>query len=132
MTVILLVEDDPDQVALLRRAFEKTVDDLDLVVAADGPQALALFAHGHRFATEFPRLVLLDVGLPGIDGIGVLRVLRTAQRTRKLPVVVWTASDSGEDRAACGALGAAAYVRKPLDGAELTETIRGIARTWLA
>lgn len=133
--VILLVEDDADVEALTLRALAKFNTADHVVVARDGPEALDyLFGTGvyaGRDATVLPRVVLLDLDLPKMDGFEVLRRIRFDARTKMLPIVVLTSSDDPKDIASCYDLGANSYVRKPVDFAELVETMRQLALYWL-
>jgi len=117
--VILLVEDNPDDEALTVRALKKNKILNEVVVARDGVQALDyLFgegAHAGRNTKEMPQVVLLDLKLPKLDGLGVLRRLRADDRTRLLPVVILTSSNEEQDLLNGYGLGANSYVRKPVD-----------------
>ena len=126
-SIILLVEDDPDDEALTRRALEKNNVRNELVVARDGQEALDYL----RGAPRLPELVLLDLKLPKIDGFEVLRRLRADERTRLLPVVVLTSSNEQRDVASSYSLGANSYVRKPVDFKEFTEAARQLGLYWL-
>jgi DNA-binding response OmpR family regulator len=132
---ILLVEDNPDDEALARRALKKNGMDQGLVVARDGVEALD-YLHGTgsyegRDTTEQPALVLLDLKLPRLNGLEVLKRLREDRRTRLLPVVLLTSSDDEKDRIDGYDLGANSYVRKPLDFGEFTEAVRQLGQYWL-
>jgi two-component system response regulator len=133
--IILLVEDNPDDVALTRLVFEKNKLANRLVVAHDGVEALEyLFgtgAHAGRDLSKQPQLVLLDIKLPKVDGIEVLRRVRGDPRTRLQPVVILTSSNEERDVVASYALGANSYVRKPVDYAEFSEAIRLLGLYWL-
>ena len=117
--VIMLVEDNPDDEALTVRALRKSKVMNEIVVARDGVQALDyLFCegtHAGRDTSEMPQVVLLDLKLPKLDGLGVLRRLRADERTRLLPVVRLTSSNEEQDRVNGYGLGANSYVRKPVD-----------------
>jgi two-component system, response regulator len=117
--VILLVEDNPRDEALTLRALKKSNIVNDVVVARDGVEALDyLFgtgAHAGRDMSDMPQLVLLDLKLPKVDGLQVLRRMRGDERTRRLPVVVFTSSSEEEDLINSYNLGANSYVRKPVD-----------------
>jgi two-component system, response regulator len=132
---ILLVEDNPDDEALTLRALRKANVMNDVVVARDGVEALDfLFARGAwtgRDPTEMPQVVLLDLKLPRLDGLEVLRQLRGDERTRLLPVVILTSSNEEEDRLAGYSLGANSYVRKPVDFAQFVEAVRQLGLYWL-
>ena len=133
--VILLVEDNPDDEALTLRAFKKSNIIIEVVVARDGAEALDyLFANGiyvDRNSAEMPHLILLDLKLPRIDGLELLRRLRSDERTKLLPVVVLTSSNEERDIAESYALGANSYIRKPVDFIQFTEAVRQLGMYWL-
>lgn len=133
---ILLVEDNPDDAALTLRALEKNDISADRVkIAQNGVEAVDyLFGTGQyqgRDASDQPDLILLDLKMPKMDGIEVLRRLRQDDRTRLLPVVVLTSSDEKEDIVRIYNLGANSYIRKPVDFDEFTEAVRQLAVYWL-
>jgi two-component system response regulator len=117
--IILLVEDNPNDEVLTLRAFKKGNVAHEVVVARDGAAALE-----HLQAGELPALVLLDLQLPKIDGLEVLRRIRAGERTRHLPVVVLTASALDRDRIAGRVSDANGFVRKPVDIGELAAALR--------
>jgi CheY-like chemotaxis protein len=131
---ILLVEDDPDDEALALRALKQHRLTNDIVVVRDGVEALDyLFCTG-PYATrdpEPPFVVLLDLKLPKLDGLEVLRLLRSDDRTRFVPVVVLTSSDEEQDIMRGYSLGANSYVRKPIDFAQFSEAVRQLGLYWL-
>lgn len=133
--IILLVEDNPADVALTRRVFEKNHIANQIVEAHDGVEALDyLFgtgAHAGRDLSKQPQLVLLDIKLPKIDGIEVLRRIRSDPRTQLQPVVILTSSGEEKDVVASYVLGANSYVRKPVDFEEFSEAIRLLGLYWL-
>jgi two-component system response regulator len=133
--IILLVEDNPSDVGLTRRALSKSHVANELVVAEDGQEALdTLFgagAHAGRDVTQLPALVLLDLKLPRVDGLEVLRWIRADERTRRLPVVILTSSQEEQDMAASYDLGVNSYIRKPVDFAQFAEAIRRLGLYWL-
>ena len=130
---ILLVEDNPDDVALTLRALKSHNITNDVVVAKDGVQALDyLFgAKGTPAAEELPAVVLLDLKLPKVNGLEVLQRIRADERTRLLPVVILTSSDEERDVISGYRLGANSYVRKPVDFVEFTEAARQLGLYWL-
>lgn len=132
---ILLVEDNPDDEALTVRALMKNNIGNRLVVARDGAEALAyLFATGQysdREASGGPQVVLLDLNLPKVSGLEVLRRLRANERTRHLPVVILTSSNEEQDRLRGYENGANSYVRKPVDFNEFMEAVRQLGLYWL-
>lgn len=133
--LILLVEDNPDDEALTVRALKKSNILNEIVVARDGVQALDyLFGQGAyagRDITVMPQVVLLDLKLPKLDGLGVLRRLRSDDRTRLLPIVVLTSSNEERDRIESYGLGANSYVRKPVDFTQFSDAARQLGLYWL-
>jgi len=132
---ILLVEDNPSDVQLTKRALEQNQITNKLVVAEDGREALDyLFATGQyagRDVRDLPSVILLDLKLPKIDGLGVLKEIRANAQTRLLPVVVLTSSDQEQDLIASYNLGANSYIRKPVDFHQFTEAVRNLGMYWL-
>jgi two-component system response regulator len=133
--VILLVEDNPRDEALTLRALKKSNIVNEVVVARDGVEALDyLFgtgAHAGRDLTVMPQLVLLDLKLPKVDGLEVLRKLRDGEHTKRLPVVVFTSSSEEEDMLKSYDLGANSYVRKPVDFDQFLEATKQLGLYWL-
>ncbi len=134
-TVILLVEDNPDDVKLTLRAFEKNNISNELVVVRDGAEALAyLFAEGEyadRELKDLPGLVLLDLNLPKIDGHEVLRRIRADERTKFLPVVILTTSTEESDLVQSYTNGCNSYVQKPVDFQQFSDAIRQLGLYWV-
>jgi CheY-like chemotaxis protein len=132
--VILLVEDNSSDEALTLRALKKNKISGDVVVVRDGAEALD-YLLGHRNeardARAMPRLVLLDLNLPKIDGLEVLRRIRADERTRLLPVVILTASGEEQDIVRSYGLGANAYVRKPVDFIQFANAVLQLGLFWL-
>jgi two-component system, response regulator len=132
---ILLVEDNNDAVELTRRAFDKSGVPNRIVAVSDGQSALDyLFAaadQSGREPTVMPSVVLLDLNLPRIDGLEVLRRLRADPRTKLLPVVILTTSNERQDVIGSYDLGANSYVRKPIDFAQFVEAARQLGLYWL-
>ena len=133
--IILLVEDNPDDVQLTQRSLRKNNILNEVVVAKDGVEALDyLFgrgAHAGRDLKKLPVIVLLDIKLPKIDGIEVLRTIRQGERTRLLPVVILTSSKEESDLLNGYRLGANSYVRKPVDFVQFNEAIKHLGLFWL-
>jgi two-component system response regulator len=132
---ILLVEDNPDDEALTIRALKKNNVTNNLVVVRDGAEALDfLFGTGtyaERDISKLPVLVLLDLKLPKIDGLGVLRRMRADDRTRRIPVTVLTSSKEEQDLFNSYDLGANSYIRKPVDFNQFAEAVRQLGVYWL-
>jgi two-component system response regulator len=132
---ILLVEDNPDDELLTLRALKKNNIANDVVVARDGVEALDhLFGtgtHTNRDVSVWPQVVLLDLNLPRIGGLEVLKRLRADDRTRLLPVVVLTSSKEDEDVVSSYAYGANAYVRKPVEFERFSEAVKTLGLFWL-
>lgn len=133
--MILLVEDNRDDEALTLRALKKNNIKNEVVVARDGVAALDfLFGTGSyagRDITIMPQVVLLDLKLPKIDGLEVLRRLRADERTQLLPVVILTSSNEEQDLIAGYGLGANSYIRKPVDFNHFMEAVRQLGLYWL-
>ena len=133
--VILLVEDNPDDELLALRALKKSNVPNEIVVAHDGVEALDyLFASGSyegRDTSSMPELVLLDLKLPRLDGLEVLKRLRSDERTRLLPVVILTSSKERSDMLEGYGLGANSYVRKPVNFEQFVNAIEQLKRYWL-
>lgn len=129
---ILLVEDDPDHELLTLRALRKSNIANDIRVAHDGEEAVnMLFGTGDRAATVNPQVILLDLKLPKIDGLEVLRRIREDERTRMLPVVILTSSDEESDVIRSYRLGVNSYIRKPVNFSEFAEATRQLGMYWL-
>ncbi len=132
---ILLVEDNPDDVSLTLRAFRKNHILNEVIVARDGVEALDyLFGagvHAGRDTAIEPGLILLDLKLPKMDGLEVLRRLRADARTRLVRVVVLTSSKEEQDVASCYELGATSYIRKPVDFEEFVKVAGHLGLYWL-
>jgi len=132
---ILLVEDNPSDVGLAQRAFENSRIKNHLVVAQDGEEALDyLFGIGKytgRDPRQQPALVLLDIKLPGLDGIEVLKHIRANPITQRQPVVMLSSSKEVNDIASSYALGVNSYLHKPVDFNQFTDAIQQIGLYWL-
>ena len=133
--VILLVEDNPDDELLMLRALKKNDVTDEVVVVRDGVEALDyLFGTGQyagRDTDNMPRLILLDLKLPKIDGLEVLRRLRADERTRLLPVVILTSSREEQDILDGYGLGANSYVRKPVNFEQFVGAVEQLKLYWL-
>jgi len=128
---IMLIEDNPDDRDLTIRALKKNNVLNPVSVARDGAEALAMLFGDDHHGQDNPALVLLDLKLPKVDGLEVLRRIRADQRTRMVPVVVLTSSREDADLSSAYNLGANGYVRKPVAFAEFTEAIRTVGLFWL-
>jgi len=132
--VILLVEDNPRDEALTLRALKKSNIVNDVIVAHDGVEALDYFfreAASGESEKVMPQLVLLDLKLPKLNGLEVLRRLRATESTRRLPVVVFTSSSEEEDMLKSYELGANSYVRKPVEFEHFLEATKQLGLYWL-
>ena len=132
---ILLVEDNPDDEALTLRAFNKNRISNPVVVARDGVEALDyLFANGHHAGRDLsimPAVILLDLKLPRIDGLEVLRRIRANEYTSLLPVVILTTSKEQQDIYEGYSLGANSYIRKPVDFEKFIQAVGQLGLYWL-
>jgi two-component system response regulator len=133
--VILLVEDNPNDEALTIRALRKNNIVNDLVIARDGAEALDWLlvrgVHADRDPAIVPQLVLLDLKLPKVSGLEVLKAVRNDARTKRLPVVILTSSNEDQDLISGYDLGANSYVRKPVDFGAFVEAVRELGLYWL-
>jgi len=131
---ILLVEDDPDHAELTLYALREHGVAEDVMVARDGVEALDYLlgpTGGEEENARLPRVVLLDLKLPKLDGLKVLKRIRAHERTCLLPVVVLTSSDEQEDQITSYQNGANSYVRKPVDFTQLSDAVRQLGQYWL-
>lgn len=129
--MILLVEDDPDHEALAIRALRKANVANQIEVAHDGAEALAFMESIAKGERPIPQLVLLDLKLPKVDGLDVLRSIRASSKTAILPVVVLTSSDEERDIVASYRLGVNSYIRKPVNFTDFAEATRQLGMYWL-
>ncbi|HJQ28262.1 MAG TPA: response regulator [Rubrobacter sp.] len=133
--IILLVEDNPDDELLTLRALRKNGVTNEIVVAHDGVEALdylfASGAHSGRDTGVMPQLILLDLKLPRVDGLEVLKRLRSDARTRLLPVVILTSSKEQQDMLDGYGLGANSYVRKPVNFEQFVRAVEQLKLYWL-
>jgi two-component system response regulator len=133
--IILLVEDNPNDVALTERALKKSKVINKLVVVGDGAEALdylfGIGAYAGRGVNNMPQVILLDLKLPKIDGLEVLRRIRTNELTKLLPVVILTSSKEEKDLINSYSLGANSYIRKPVNFNQFAEAVRHLGLYWL-
>jgi two-component system response regulator len=133
--VILLVEDNPDDEELTLLAFKESKILNEVIVARDGEEALDyLFGtgkHAGRDLSVMPQLILLDLKLPKVDGLEVLKRLREERRTRLLPVVILTSSKEESDLISSYSLGVNSYIRKPVDFSQFIEAVNQLGLYWL-
>ncbi len=133
--IILLVEDNPSDIGLTRRAFEKSRISNDLVIVQDGQEALDYLLGTDpltgQIVNEAPALILLDLKLPKVDGLEVLSQIRADERTRRQPVVILTTSSEEEDIARSYDMGANSYIRKPVDFNQFAEAVQHLGLYWL-
>lgn len=134
-SLIMLVEDNPDDEALTIRALKKNNIANELIVAHDGVEALDFLfctgAYASRDPRDLPQVILLDLKLPKVDGLEVLRRIRADERTRLLPVVILTSSKEEQDLLTSYSLGANSYVRKPVDFNQFADAVRQLGLYWL-
>jgi two-component system, response regulator len=132
---LLLVEDDPLEAELLLRPLRELAEPGRIGLARDGEEALDYLlgrgAYRHRLGGVLPLLVLLELKLPRLDGVEVLRTLRASPRTTTVPVVILTSSAESREVAQCYQAGANSCVRKPIEFREFAETVRTLGRYWL-
>jgi two-component system, response regulator len=132
---ILLVEDNPSDIDLTKRAFEKGHINNNLIVAEDGQEALDyIFGKGiyaSRDVNQLPVLILLDLKLPKIGGLEVLKIIRATEKIKRLPVVILTSSKEEQDVAASYDLGVNSYIRKPVDFNQFADAIKHLGLYWL-
>ena len=133
--IILLVEDNPSDVELTKRALVKSRISNTIIVVEDGAEALEyLFCTGKfqdKDPLELPTVILLDLKLPKVDGLEVLKSIRANVKTRRLPVVILTSSKEDVDVASCYDNGANSYIRKPVDFHQFSEAINHLGLYWL-
>jgi two-component system response regulator len=133
--VILLVEDNPRDEALTLRALKKSNIVNEVIVMRDGVEAIdylfAIGQHADRDKTVLPQLILLDLKLPKVGGLEVLRKIRAEEHTKRLPVVIFTSSSEEEDMIKSYDLGANSYVRKPVEFEHFLDATRQLGMYWL-
>ncbi|MBI2863747.1 MAG: response regulator [Chloroflexi bacterium] len=132
---ILLVEDNPDDVKLTLRALDKARISNKVVVVVDGAEALEYLngtgKHAGRDPRDLPQVILLDLKLPGMNGIEVLQRIRSNDQTKLLPVVILTTSSEERDMIEAYSLGANSYIRKPVDFQQFAEAVQHLGLYWL-
>ena len=130
---IFLIEDNEQDEILTIKALNKSNVLNDIKVARDGAEALdyLLNENSYNYQVEMPQLILLDLKLPKIDGLDVLKEIRRHERTKLLPVVILTTSKEESDILSSYKLGANSYVRKPVDYHEFTEAVKNLGTYWL-
>jgi len=133
--IILLVEDNPSDIGLTQRALAKSHIVNEMVVAEDGQEALDYLFGGGKYAgrdlSDLPALILLDLKLPRVEGLEVLRQVRADERTSRLPVVILTTSSEEQDLAKSYDLGANSYIRKPVDFTQFVKAVEHLGLYWL-
>lgn len=133
---ILLVEDNEDDAAIAMSALKEHARTHDVVVVKDGAEARdflnAVGAYKHRYVCPMPDLILMDIKIPKVDGLQVLKAMRSEQRTKSIPVVVLTSSRDESDVKLAYAMGANSYIRKPVNYDDFSRAIRDVSRYWLA
>ncbi|MEO5731951.1 MAG: response regulator, partial [Byssovorax sp.] len=131
---IMIVDDSEAELALTMRALKKSGIKLDVTLAHSGTEALDLLHRNDNGEAgrpnELPGIVLLDLKMPGVDGMTVLRRIRADERTRCLPVIILSSSNEVSDVGACFQIGANSYIRKSVDFADFTETMRVLRQYW--
>jgi two-component system response regulator len=125
--MIFIVDDSPTDIELVTIALEAVGLQISICSTTDGKSALAILRNKH----ELPALILLDINMPGMDGIEVLREIRAHDRLREIPVVIVTSSALESDRADAIAAGASGYLQKPLALAKFTDDLKSIVHRWL-
>lgn len=129
---ILLIEDNPDDEALTLRALKKNNIESKVVVARDGQEALDYFFGNGGIPNPAPAVVLLDLMLPKVNGLDVLRRIRADERTRMQPVVILTSSKEEQDLISGYSLGANSYIRKPVDFEKFMTAVQQLGLYWLS
>jgi CheY-like chemotaxis protein len=128
---VLLVEDNPDDVTIVKRAMRKSDLKCDLYVASDGEEALDMLARKGEFEdTPRPDLILLDINLPKINGLEVLAKIKQDDQLKRIPVIVLTISEREEDMARAYDSGAASYMTKPVDSKDFERLIQTVQEYW--
>jgi len=128
---ILLVEDSQDDIELTLRAFRKNNLGNNIHIARDGEEALEFLRRVEEGSAPLPGLILLDIKLPGVDGIEVLRYIKSRRTLRRIPVVMLTTSKNDRDIETCYDLGANSYIVKPVSFRDFMETVKNIQLYWI-
>lgn len=131
---ILLVEDDPNDEALALRAFKKGNIDSEVIVVGDGVEAIEFMSAKGKYAkrnSAMPAVILLDLKMPKVDGLEVLKVLRENNYTKAVPIVVFTSSKEEQDLITSYNLGVNSYIRKPVDFDKFADVLRQVGHYWL-
>ncbi|MGM3306911.1 response regulator [Anabaena sp. WFMT] len=128
---LLIIEDNPDDIELTLLAFEQTGLQENVVIARDGDEAINYLFADNNTSESLPDLILLDLQLPRINGLEVLRRIRADSRTRLLPIVILTTSNEESDRLQGYGLGCNSYIRKPVDYDQFVGVIRQLGMYWL-
>ena len=130
--LILLVEDNKNDELLALRAFKKADIKSDIDVARDGAEAMDYLFSNNKETKPIPELILLDLNLPKINGLEVLKRLKSDHNTSHIPVIVMTSSDEGSDVQNCYLFGANSYIRKPVDFQDFLSLISKLTVYWLS
>ena len=128
---LLLVEDNPNDVELTLHVLKKHKLANDIQVVRDGEEALAFLFGGEKGSENIPKVILLDLKLPKVNGLEVLGKIKADPRTKSIPVVVLTSSREEQDLSVCYELGVNSYIVKPVDFTQFTEAIRQLGLYWL-
>ncbi len=132
---ILLVEDNPHDIEIARRAFSKSKTELTLIVIPYGQDALDYLNHRGQYhppdISPRPSLILLDLNLPRMNGLEVLKKIKNTPHLQSIPVIILSASERNEDIAPSYALGANTYIQKPVKFSEFLDIVKGIERYWI-
>ena len=128
---VLLVEDNPNDVEIARRALVKAATSIDLTVARDGQEALDILAGDGKGGVPLPQLILLDLNLPKVDGREMLAKVKTDPKLKRIPVVILTVSVQKEDVARCYDLGVNTFISKPIQFDDFLRAVATIDEYWL-
>ncbi len=128
---ILIVEDNPDDLELTLLAFEQTELEANIIIARDGVEAINYFLSQNQISTPLPDLILLDLQMPRLNGLDLIREIRANPRTKLLPIVILTTSYEESDRLQGYSLGCNSYIRKPVNYSEFVNVMKQLAMYWL-